>query len=70
MKIPFFPYNQGEIVISREPKREILGMSTITYKFQVTIPKKVRETHKLKEGDTVAFVEEHGRIYVVKSTDV
>ena len=70
MKIPFFPYYQGEIAISREPKREILGMSTITYKFQVTIPKKVRETHRIKEGDTLAFVEEHGRIYVVKSTDV
>jgi AbrB family looped-hinge helix DNA binding protein len=48
----------------------MLGMSMITYKFQVTIPKKVREKHKFKEGDTLAFVEEHGRIYLVKSTDV
>ncbi|MDH2908090.1 MAG: AbrB/MazE/SpoVT family DNA-binding domain-containing protein [Candidatus Nitrosotalea sp.] len=70
MKIPFFPYNQGEIVISKESKREILGMSTITYKFQVTIPKKVREKHGLEEGETLAFVEESGRIYLVKSTDV
>ncbi len=45
-------------------------MSTITYKFQVTIPKKVREKHKLKEGDTVAFVEESGRVYMAKSTEV
>ncbi len=51
-------------------KREMLGMSMITYKFQVTIPKKVREKHKLKEGDTVAFVEEGNRVYVVKSTEV
>lgn len=70
MKIPFFPYYQGEIVISKESKREILGMSTITYKFQVTIPKKVRERHNLKEGETLAFVEESGRIYIVRSTDV
>lgn len=45
-------------------------MSTITYKFQVTIPKKVREKHKLKEGDTLAFIEENNKIYVVKSTDI
>ena len=70
MKIPFFPYYQGEMIISKESKREILGMSMITYKFQVTIPKKVRERHKFKEGETLAFVEEHGKIYVVKSTEV
>ncbi|MGI0007771.1 MAG: AbrB/MazE/SpoVT family DNA-binding domain-containing protein [Nitrosotalea sp.] len=70
MNIPFFPYYQGDIVISKESKREMLGMSMITYKFQVTIPKKVREKHKFKEGDTLAFVEEHSRIYLVKSTDV
>ena len=70
MKIPFFPYYQVEIVMSKESKREILGMSMITYKFQVTVPKKVREKHKLKEGETLAFVEEHGRIYVVRSTEV
>ncbi len=44
-------------------------MSKITYKFQVTIPKKVREKHGLKEGDTIVFVEENERIYVKKSTD-
>lgn len=70
MNLTFLPYYQGEIVISKDPKREILGMSTISYKFQVTVPKRVREAHKLKEGDTLAFVEEHGRIYLVKSTEV
>ena len=58
------------MVISRDSKKEILGMSTITYKFQVTVPKKVREKHKLKEGDTLAFLEENGRIYVVKSNEI
>lgn len=56
--------------MSREPKKEILGMSTITYKFQVTIPKKVREKQRLKEGDAIAFVEEGGRIYLTRTTDV
>ena len=39
-------------------------MSTITYKYQITIPKKVREKHKLEEGDSVIFVEEDDKIYL------
>lgn len=51
-------------------KKEILGMSTITYKFQVTIPKKVRDKHRLKKGDTIMFVEEGDTVYIKKSTEV
>ncbi len=51
-------------------KREILGMATITYKFQVTIPKKVRDRCKFKEGETITFIEESGRVYLGKSTEV
>lgn len=57
-------------MMTKESKKEILGMTTISYKFQVTIPKKVREKHNLKEGDTIMFVEENDRIYLAKSTDV
>ena len=56
--------------MTKDSKKEILGMTTISYKFQVTIPKKVRERHNLQEGDTIMFVEENDRVYVVKSTDV
>jgi AbrB family looped-hinge helix DNA binding protein len=56
--------------MSRETKREILGVSPMSYKFQITVPKKVREKMKLKGGDSVAFVEEGGRFYVTKSTEV
>lgn len=51
-------------------KKEVLGMTTITYKYQVTIPKKLREKHQLEEGDTIMFVEEDGKIFLKKSTDV
>lgn len=51
-------------------KKEVLGMTTITYKYQVTIPKKLREKHHLKEGDTIVFVEEDNRVFLKKSTDV
>lgn len=56
--------------MSKETKREILGMSTVSYKFQTTIPKKVREKYKLKEGDMITFIEENNKIYLAKSTDV
>lgn len=56
--------------MSKETKREVLGTSTMSYKFQITIPKKVREKAKLKEGDLIAFIEENGRINITKSTEV
>ena len=51
-------------------KREILGVSKITYKFQVTIPKRVRERFNLREGDHIVFIEEDGKLVIVKSTQV
>ncbi len=43
-------------------QREVLGTSTLTYKFQVTIPKKVREEYKFREGDVLVFMKEDGRL--------
>jgi len=57
-------------MLTRDSKKEILGMTTITYKFQITIPKKVREKHSLQEGDSIMFIEENDKIYLTKSTDV
>jgi len=56
--------------MTRDSKKEILGMSTITYKYQITIPKKVRETNDLKEGDTILFVKEGDRVYISHSTEM
>ena len=56
--------------MSKVTKKEILGMSTITYKYQITIPKRVREKHGLSEGSTIVFVEEGDRVYLAKSTDL
>jgi len=55
--------------LSKTGKREILGMSKITYKFQVTIPKRVREKFDMKEGDMLVFVEEEGKLTITKSTE-
>ena len=51
-------------------KRVILGLSKITYKFQVTIPKRVRERFGFKEGDILVFIEEDGKLIIAKNTEV
>ncbi|MCD6241258.1 AbrB/MazE/SpoVT family DNA-binding domain-containing protein [Candidatus Bathyarchaeota archaeon] len=44
-------------------------MSKITYKFQVTIPKRVREKFNFNEGDMLVFIEENGKLILMKSTE-
>ena len=51
-------------------KKEILGMSTISHKFQVTIPKEVREDKNWEEGTKVLFIKEEGGIYLRTSTEL
>ena len=55
--------------MQEEARREVLGTSKITCKFQVTIPKRVRERFGFKEGDVLVFVAEGGKLVIVKSTD-
>lgn len=51
-------------------KKEILGMSTISHKFQITVPKEVREAKNLEAGDKVLFVNDGDNIYIKKSTEI
>ena len=44
-------------------------MSKVTYKFQLTLPKRVREKFEFKEGDTLVFVEEDDKLILMKSTE-
>ena len=53
-----------------DARREVIGTSTITRKYQVTIPKKVRDKFKLEEGDLVMFIEMNDRLYIAKGTEV
>jgi len=41
-----------------------LGSSKVTVRFQVTVPEEVRRKMKVKEGDTLVFVEENKKIYI------
>jgi len=60
----------GKTIMTKNPKKEVLGMSTMSHKFQITIPKRVRERHGLKEGDTIVFVDECDRTYITTSTNL
>lgn len=53
-----------------DSKRQVLGTSSITRKFQLTVPKKARDKFKLDEGDLIMFIEENGRLYLAKGTEV
>jgi len=45
---------------------KVLGSSTITRNFQVTVPRRVREKFGFKEGDLVVFTVEDGRLFIEK----
>ena len=43
---------------------KIIGSSKITKRYQVTIPDEARKILKVAVGDTLAFVEENGRVFI------
>lgn len=46
---------------------KILGASKVTVRYQVTIPQEVREIMKIKEGQTIMFIQEKGKIFLLTS---
>jgi AbrB family looped-hinge helix DNA binding protein len=40
----------------------ILGASKVTVRFQISIPEEVRKMLKIKDGQTVVFIEENGKV--------
>ena len=47
---------------------EVVGKSTITGRYQLTLPKRVREFLKAENGDLVVFLKDHDRILVKRGT--
>ena len=43
---------------------KVLGSSTVTSKFQITVPLKVRQDLEVEVGDTIAFVKENGKVFI------
>ena len=50
--------------------KNILGTSKITYKYQITIPKDVRNRCQFEKGDILVFVEEENKLYIKASNDL
>lgn len=59
-----------ELRMLKNTRREILGVSKLTYKFQVTVPKEVRKRFRLEEGETIVFIGEDGKLVLAKSTEI
>ena len=47
---------------------EVVGKSTITGKYQLTLPKPVREFLGAENGDLVVFLKDHDKIVVKRGT--
>lgn len=56
--------------MSHESKREILGTSRISYRYQITIPKEVRDRFGIKDKDILVFLDEDGKLVLRKGTQV
>jgi AbrB family looped-hinge helix DNA binding protein len=41
---------------------KILGASKVTVRYQISIPEEVRKMLKIKEGQTVVFIEENDKV--------
>lgn len=48
----------------------VIAMVTISSKYQITLPSKVRDKMKLKAGDRVVFVEADGKFELKKLDDL
>ena len=47
---------------------EVVGKSTITGKYQLTLPKFVREFLRADNGDLIVFVKDHDKILVKRGS--
>jgi len=47
---------------------EVVGKSTITRKYQLTLPKTVREFLRADSGDLIVFIKDRDKILVKRGT--
>ncbi len=48
----------------------VIALVTVSSKYQITLPRKVREKMGIKVGDRVVFVEEDGKYVLMKLDDL
>lgn len=47
-------------------KRRVLGNSKVTRRYQITIPKGVRDIYHFKIGDLILFIQENDKLTIKK----
>ena len=47
--------------------RKIIGLTKVSAKFLITLPKNVREQLEIREGDSLVWASEDGKICVQKA---
>jgi AbrB family looped-hinge helix DNA binding protein len=57
------------LVVTNLLTREILGTSRMSSKFQITVPKEVRDRFKIKAEEIVVFSDEDGKLVLRKSIE-
>jgi AbrB family looped-hinge helix DNA binding protein len=53
---------------SRPLAKEILGTSKISSKFQITVPKEVRDRFGFKADEILVFADDNGKLVIRKNT--
>ena len=54
-----------EVDILGKPSAPLVGSSKVTSRGRITIPKEVMEKYKIRPGDTIHFLEEHGKLILM-----
>jgi AbrB family looped-hinge helix DNA binding protein len=57
------------LVVGKPLARQILGTSRMSSKFQITVPKEVRDRFKLKAEEILVFSDDDGKLVLRKSTE-
>ena len=64
-RLPMFTYSMFPL---RRDSMEVVGKSTITGKYQLTLPKFVREFLRADNGDLIVFIKDNDKILVKRGT--
>jgi len=62
------PFTMKSLFPCRRVSMEVVGKSTVTGRYQLTLPKHVREFLKAENGDLIVFVKDHDKIVVKRGT--
>ena len=45
-------------------EKEVMGTTVISYKYQITLPKRVRTNYQFEQGDLIVFERDGDKLYI------